>query len=129
MDEIKPFSVSIYPSGAASPVAEMMTARKVNGHLQDQGGEDQLQGRDDNLLICVKLGRIWSPEAGDHITFSLFLLSSNFLLPFTGISARLRKLFLMILLEQTPHVTGGMNRKLVCAHLASGSCYTSNLIP
>lgn len=77
MDEIKPFSVSIYSSGAASPVAEMMTAHKVNGHLQDQGGEDQLQGRDDNLLICAKLERIWSPEAGD-ITFSLFLLSSIF---------------------------------------------------
>lgn len=77
-------------------------------------GDDQLQGReDDNLLICAKLERILSPEAGDHITFSLFLLSSKFFfLRFTGISARLRKLFPMIFLEQMPHVTGGIEQKI-----------------
>ena len=68
MDEIKSFSVNIYSFGAACPVAETMTSHKVNRHLQDQGREDQLQGReDDTLLICAKLERIWSPEAGDHI--------------------------------------------------------------
>lgn len=78
MDEIKSFSVNIYSFGAASPVAEMMTSHEVNGHLQDQGREDQLQGRKDDNLLCAKLERIWSPEAGDHITFSLYLLSSKF---------------------------------------------------
>lgn len=48
------------------------------GIFRTRVGDDQLQCReDDNLLICAKLERILSPEAGDHITFSLFLPSSK----------------------------------------------------
>ena len=38
MDEIKSVFINIYWFGAASPAAETMTAHKVNGRLQDQGG-------------------------------------------------------------------------------------------
>lgn len=80
MDEIKSVFINIYWFGAASPAAETMTAPTRSMDIfRTRVGDDQLQGReDDNLLICAKLERILSPEAGDHITFSLFLLSSKF---------------------------------------------------
>lgn len=67
------------------PFSDPKTSCEVISHFQD-GGEgrgDLLQSRkDNNLLLYVKLERILSLKLGDHITFSLYILSSKIFVQF-----------------------------------------------
>lgn len=105
MDKVKSFFTNIDSFGAASQRQSQRPPVRSPSIARTGGGGVTCYKAEKMILFCAKLERILSLEAGDHITFSLYILSlKELFFNFRSIHTRLRRCFVMVLLEQMAYV-------------------------